>query len=71
MSVISLIFEIDRQISAFFCKKNMSKDIIETIIDRDKKHLLGVQSYRINKLCKTTENNNTTSIKKKMHNMNQ
>ena len=40
MSVISLIFEIDRQISAFFCKKNMSKDIIETLINRDKKHII-------------------------------
>ena len=39
MSVISLIFEIDRQISAFFCKKNMSKDIIETLFNRDKKQL--------------------------------
>ena len=65
MSVISLIFEIDRQISAFFCKKNMSKDIIETLFDRDKKHLLGVQSYRINKLCKTSENNNIATIERK------
>ena len=65
MSVISLIFEIGRQISAFFCEKSMSKDIIETLINRDKQHLLRVQSYRINKLCKTTENNNTTSIEKK------
>ena len=65
MSVISLLFEIGGQITTIFCEKNMSKDIIETIIDKDKKHLLGVQSYRINKLCKTTENNNTTSIKKK------
>mgnify|MGYP003571359703 CR=1 FL=1 len=65
MSVISLIFEIGRQISSFFCEKSMSKDIIETLINRDKQHLLRVQSYRINKLCKTTENNNTTSIEKK------
>ena len=65
MSVISLLFEIGRQISAFFCEKSMSKDIIETLINRDKKHLLRVQSYRINKLCKTSENNNTTSIEKK------
>ena len=36
----------------------MRKDIIETLINRDKKHLLRVQSYKINKLCKTSENNN-------------
>jgi len=65
MSVISLLFEIGRQISKFFCEKSMSKDIIETLINRDKKHILRVQSYRINKLCKTSENNNTTSIERK------
>ena len=65
MSVISLLFEIGRQISAFFCEKSMSKDIIETLVNRDKKHILKVQSYRINKICKTSENNNTTSIEKK------
>jgi len=58
MSVISLLLEIGRQISAIFCEKSMSKDIIETLINRDKKHLLRVQSYKINKLCKTSENNN-------------
>jgi len=65
MSVISLLFEIGRQISTFFCEKSMSKDIIETLINRDKKHILRVQSYRINKLCKTSENNITTSIERK------
>ena len=65
MSVISLIFEIGRQISVFFCEKSMSKDIVETLINRDKQHLLRVQSYRINKLCKTNENNNTSSIERK------
>ena len=65
MSVISLLFEIGRQISAFFCEKSMSKDIIETLISRDKKHILRVQSYRINKLCKSNENNNTTPIERK------
>ena len=65
MSVISLIFEIGRQISAFLCEKNMSKDIIQTLINRDQKHLLRVQSYRINKLCKTSENIKTTSIERK------
>ena len=39
MSVISLLFEIGGQISSIFCEKNMSKDIIETLISRDKKHL--------------------------------
>ena len=65
MSVISLIFEIGGQISSIFCEKNMSKDIIETIIDRDKKYLLGVQSYRINKLCKASEINNASSTERK------
>jgi len=65
MSVISLVLEIGRQISAFLCEKIMSKDIIETLIKRDKNHLLRVQSYKINKLCKTSENNhNATSIEK-------
>ena len=62
MSVISLLLEIGRQISAIFCEKSMSKDIIETLINRDKKHLLRVQSYKINKLCKTSENNNNTKF---------
>ena len=65
MSVISLLFEIGGQISAIFCEKSMSKDIIETLINKDKKHLLRVPNYRINKLYKTSENNNTTSIEKK------
>ena len=65
MSVISLLFEIGRQISAFLCEKSMRKDIIETLINRDKKHILRVQSYCINKLCKTSENNNITPIEKK------
>ena len=65
MSVISLLFEIGRQISSFFCEKSMSKDIIETLISRDKKLILRVQSYRINKFCKASENNNTTSIERK------
>ena len=43
----------------------MSKDIIETLINRDKQHLLRVKSYRINKLCKTSEINNTSSIERK------
>ena len=65
MSVISLIFEIGRQVSSFLCEKNMSKDIIETLINKDKDHLLRVQSYKINKLFKTSENNNNaTSIGK-------
>ena len=65
MSLISLLFEISRQISSFFCQKNMSKDIIETLINRDKKHLLRVNSYRINKFCKISEINNITSIERK------
>ena len=66
MSVISLLFEIGRQISTFLCEQSMSKDIIETLINRDKKHILRVQSYRINKLCKACEsNNNTTLIERK------
>ena len=43
----------------------MSKDIIETLINRDKKHLIRIQSYRIDKLCKSNENNNTTPIERK------
>jgi len=65
MSVISLLLEIGRQISAIFCEKSMSKDIIETLINRDKKHLLRVQSYKINKLCKTSENNNNIKFIKR------
>ena len=65
MSVINLFFEISRQISSFLCEKNMRKDIIETLINRDKKHIIKVQSYRINELFKTSENNNITPIEKK------
>ena len=65
MSVISLLFEIGRQISTFFCVKGMNKDVIETLINRDKKHLLRVESHRINKLYRSSENNNVTSNEKK------
>jgi len=65
MSVISLIFEIGRQISALFCKKNMSKDVIEALVNRDKNNLLREQSYRINKLCKTSEINKAPSTERK------
>ena len=40
MSVISLLFEISRQIAGIFCEKIMSKDIIKTLVNRDKNHLL-------------------------------
>jgi len=65
MSVVSLLFEIGRQFSDFFCKKSMSIDIFETLISRDKKHILKIQSYRINKLYKISENNNISSIERK------
>jgi len=65
MSVISLLFEIGRQISAFLCEKSMSKDIIETLINRDKRQILRVHNNKINKLCKTNENNNSISNERK------
>ena len=65
MSVISLIFEIGRQISAYFCRKNMSKDVIDTLVNRDKNNLLRAQSYRINKLCKASEINKAPSTERK------
>ena len=61
MSVISLIFEIGRQITMFLCKKNMSIDIIETLINKDKNQLVSIETYKINKLHKTTENNKLRS----------
>ena len=67
MSVISLLFEISRQISGIFCAKIMSKDIIETLVNRDKNHLLRIHSYKINKLSKINDNNKTIFNEKKKY----
>ena len=61
MSVVSLLFEIGRQISYFLIIKNMNIDIIGNLIDEDCKNLLSQRRYKIDNLFKTINNKNNFS----------
>ena len=65
MSVISIIFEIGRIISIFVCEKKMSKDIINYILDNEKKYNITEQNHNqsIN-LLKKQENNKISTERK-------
>ena len=52
MSVVSLLFEIGRQISLILLSKKMSKDIIENLIDDDNKDLSNQRIYKLDNLFK-------------------
>ena len=64
MSVVNLLFEIGKQISIILCEKNMSKDIIQNILNEYEKNKLN-NEYKINKKIK---NKNETSERKKIKN---
>ena len=50
MSVVSLLFEIGNQIVNFFCEKNMKKDIIKDLINKDKKNSESNKNFNVNKI---------------------
>ena len=58
MSVISILFELGRQISLLLCNKKMSKDIIRYILSKDEENYLIRQNYNIN-LIKKKDNTNS------------
>jgi len=65
MSVISLLFEIGRQVSVFLCEKKMSGDIILSLLEKNKKYSLIQQNHNINNLFKNKENNSISLSERK------
>ena len=57
MSVVSLLFEIGRQVSIFLCEKKMSGNIISSLLEKNKRYSLTQQNHNINNLIKNKENN--------------
>jgi len=57
-SVISLIFEVARQISNILCDKKMSRDIIKSLLDEDKNSSVSTYNYRHIKKDSFGEHNN-------------
>ena len=66
MSVINLLFEVGRLISNILCNKKMSKDIIENLLDKNKRKLF--QNNKINSLLKNNEKKDITSERKDINN---
>ena len=54
MSVVSLLFEIGRQILSFLCEKKMSKDIVYDLLNQDKKYI-PIKLTHINNLTKINQ----------------
>ena len=54
MSVVSLFFEIGRQISSFLCEKKMSTDIVYDLLNQDKKYI-PIKLTHINNLTKINQ----------------
>ena len=66
MSVISLLFEIGRIVSSILCNKRMSKDIIESLLNKNRKYIISQQNMNSNKYFKNLEKKQiTTSVTKK------
>jgi hypothetical protein len=67
MSVVSLFFEIGRQISSFLCEKKMSTDIVYDLLNQDKKYI-PIKLTHINNLTKNNqkEKMNFLLIEKKL-----
>ncbi len=66
MSVVSLLFEIGRQVSIFLCEKKMSGDIISSLLEKNKNFSLSQQSHNINNLVEKKENNGISSSEGKI-----
>ena len=54
MSVVSLLFEIGRQISSFLCEKKMNTDIVYDLLNQDKTYI-PIKLTRINNLTKNNQ----------------
>jgi len=54
MSVVSLLFEIGRQISIFLCEKKMSTDIVYDLLNQDKKYI-PIKLVHINNMTKNNQ----------------
>ena len=65
MSVVSLLFEIGKQLSIILCEKKMTGDIISSLLEKNKNHQLSQQSHNINNLFKNKENNGMNSSERK------
>jgi len=50
MSVISLLFEIGNLIANIFCEKNMKKDIVNYLINKDKKNTENQKNFNASKI---------------------
>ena len=79
MSVVSLLFEIGRQISNILCDKKMSKDIAEYLLNQNIGNSISFQNHKINNLfinndkreTKISERKNLKlELKDKMNNIN-
>jgi hypothetical protein len=60
MSVVNLLFEIGRALSTILCKKRMSKDIIESLLNKNKKYIMTQQNTSSNKYFKNLEKKQIT-----------
>ena len=66
MSVVNLLFEIGRIVSSILCNKRMSKDIIESLLNKNRKYIMSQQNMNSNKYFKNLEKKQiTTSVTKK------
>ena len=68
MSVVSLLFEIGRQISSFLCEKKMNIDIVYDLLKQDKKYI-PIKLTHINNLTKNNhkKKNEFSSDRKKIN----
>ena len=69
MSVISLIFEVGRQISIILCDRKMCKDIIGSLLDNHKDNSI-TQHHHINSFYKNNDRKNTSERKDIKSNIN-
>ena len=60
MSMISLVFEIGRQISVILFNKKMTKEIIRSILNKDKNYISEEQNHKKNKLSNIQDKNKSS-----------
>ena len=66
MSVVSLLFEIGRQISSFLCEKKMNTDIVHDLLNQDKKYI-PIKLKHINNITKIKKKNEFSSDRKEIN----
>ena len=64
MSVVSLLFEIGRQVFSFLCEKKMNTDIVYDLLNQDKKYI-PIKLIQINNLTKNNPKKNEISSDRK------